>query len=308
MTDARRSGSPITIAGHTLGTPEHTVPEAIHLFAAAGLDAAELIWQDDYRSGIPESASERTLRDVERASAETGLPIIALTPYMTEINSLDENARIRDVERFASCLAIADRLGARLVRAYAGNYTPARVTEHAALWQQLVRSLRELAPVASRHGVVIAVENHFNTMTMSAAETVALVTEVDSPNVRILYDQANLTFTHSEDPVSAVAAQSDLIAHVHAKDLIFVDRDRAFYAAEVATVSSEDRAVRSRVVGDGELDWAAILTDLLSRGYAGAFSLEYEYRWHPADLPSPAEGFRLGAERLRSYVDRVAAH
>ena len=28
------------IAGHTLGTPDHTVPEALKLFRRAGLDAA----------------------------------------------------------------------------------------------------------------------------------------------------------------------------------------------------------------------------------------------------------------------------
>ena len=47
------------LAGHTLGTPEQTVPEALALFAAAGLDAAEVIYQDDYRSGLP-------LRDRQR--------------------------------------------------------------------------------------------------------------------------------------------------------------------------------------------------------------------------------------------------
>ena len=50
------------IAGHTLGTPEQTVPEALALFAGAGLDAAELIYQDGYRSGLP-------LRDLRLGAA-----------------------------------------------------------------------------------------------------------------------------------------------------------------------------------------------------------------------------------------------
>lgn len=300
------SSSPV-VAGHTLGTPDVSVPDAIRLFAAAGLDAAELIWQDDYLSGIPEAADEETLHDIERAGAETGLPIIGLTPYITEINSLDESVRTRDVERFAHCLAVADRLGARLVRVYAGNYTEARADDHAELWRRLVLSLHELAPVAAGYGVVLAVENHFNTMTMTAAETVQLVREIDHPQVRILYDQANLTFTHSEDAPAAIDLQAGLVAHAHVKDLVFIDRNRPFRAAEVATVSGEDRAVRSRVVGDGEMDWPAILSRLLDRGYDGAFSLEYEYRWHRADLPPPPEGFRRGAERLRNYLDRIGS-
>ena len=35
------------IAGHTLGTPGRDLAEALRLFGAAGLDAAEVIYQDD---------------------------------------------------------------------------------------------------------------------------------------------------------------------------------------------------------------------------------------------------------------------
>ena len=45
---------------------------------------------------------------------------------------------------------------------------------------------------------MLCVENHFGTMTQTAADTARLVREVDYPAVRVLYDQANLTFTHDE--------------------------------------------------------------------------------------------------------------
>ena len=41
------------IAGHTMGTPEYTVQEAIELFHRIGLDGAEIVIQDNYRSGLP---------------------------------------------------------------------------------------------------------------------------------------------------------------------------------------------------------------------------------------------------------------
>src|SRR6476620_7743687 len=77
------------IAGHTLGTPGQTVPEALALFAAAGLDAAELIYQDGYRSGLP-LRDRRTAEQARRASDDTGIPIVGLTPYTTGINALDD--------------------------------------------------------------------------------------------------------------------------------------------------------------------------------------------------------------------------
>lgn len=294
------------IAGHTLGTPDHTPAEAIRLFAEAGLGGAELIWQDGYRSGIPETANRTTLDEIRCAVDETGIRVVGLTPYMSGINSLDEDVRSRDLHRFRSCLNDAAALGAGVVRVYAGAYTPEQSDERSALWDRLVASLRELAPSAAEHEITLVVENHFNTMTVTAQETADLIATLDSPAVRVLYDQANLTFTHSEDAEEALRIQGPLIAHVHAKDLVFVDRDRPFSASAVATVAEDQRAVRSRVLGDGELDWPAIVAGLLRGGYTEAFSLEYEYRWHPQDLPDPLEGFRRGGSRLRALLDAAA--
>jgi L-ribulose-5-phosphate 3-epimerase len=300
-------GAPL-LSGHSLGTPDLSPGDAIRLFAAAGLDAAELIWQDGYRSGIPEADNDEVLAEVRAASAETGLPVVGLTPYMTGINSLDEVERARDLKRFAACIADAAALGAHVVRVYAGAYADEQRSDRAALWSVLVRSLRELAPIAADAGVVLAVENHFSTMTVTARETVDLVTAVASPAVRILYDQANLTFTHSETPGLAIELQGGLISHVHAKDLVFVDRDRPFSASSVANVVGAERTVRSRVIGDGEMDWTDIVTRLLATGYTGAISLEYEYRWHPQDLPEPRQGFERGVQRLRDIITLATVH
>ena len=57
-------------------------------------------------------------------------------------------------------------------------------------------------------------------MTQSAAQTARLVREVDHPAVRVLYDQANLTFTHDEPYEEALRIQGDLVGHVHVKDLV----------------------------------------------------------------------------------------
>jgi len=297
----------LTIAGHTMGTPDLSVPDALRLFHRAGLDAAEVVWQDGFASGIPETDSGAVLRETAAVSRELGLPVIGLTPYMSGLNSPDRSTRERDIARFRSCIGDAAELGAHIIRVYAGEFTEDQAArgEHAERWTRLVASLRSLGPIAHDHGVVLAVENHFNTMTMTARESAELVREVSHPAVGILYDQANLTFTHSEDFPEAIAVQAGLIRHVHVKDLVWVDRERPFTAAAVATVAPEERTVRSRAVGDGELDWPGILASLLETGYRGVLSLEYEYRWHPNDLPDPEEGFRRGADHTRSILSRL---
>jgi L-ribulose-5-phosphate 3-epimerase len=292
------------LAGHTLGTPEQTVPEALALFAAAGLDAAEVIYQDDYRSGLP-LRDRRSAEQARRASDDTGVPIVGLTPYATGINALDDGQWGTAVDEFRGAIEIAQIVGADRIRVYAGSWHPGD-HDHAAHWNRLVEALRTLAPEASAAGVRLCVENHFGTMTQSAAETARLVREVDHDAVRVLYDQTNLTFAHDESYEEALRIQGDLIGHVHVKDLVFTDPDAPFRAAETARVSASERAVRSRVVGDGIVPWTHILPALAALGYDDVLSLEYEYRWHPADLPDPAVGFARAAGVLRRILADVA--
>jgi len=292
------------IAGHTLGTPDQTVPEALALFATAGLDAAELIYQDDYRSGLP-VRDRRSAEQARRVSEDTGIPIVGMTPYTTGINALDEGEWRTAVDEFRGAIEIAQLVGADRLRVYAGSWKPDQ-RDHEAHWNQLVTALRTLAPEASDAGVRLCVENHFGTMTQSATQTARLVREVNHPAVRVLYDQANLTFTHDEPYEEALRIQGDLIGHVHVKDLVFTDPDAPFQASETARVAASERAVRSRVVGDGVVPWGGILAALSTFGYDDVLTLEYEYRWHPQDLPEPAVGFARSAVALRGLVSQPA--
>jgi sugar phosphate isomerase/epimerase len=292
------------LAGHTLGTPEQTVPEALALFAAAGLDAAEVIYQDGYRAGLPRR-DRHAATQARRASEALGIPIVGLTPYTTGINALDAGAWRTAVDEFRGAIEMAQIVGADRLRVYAGSWHPGD-EDPEARWGRLVEALWMLAPEAAAAGVRLCVENHFGTMTQSAAATARLVREVDHAAVRVLYDQANLTFTHDEPYDEALRLQGDLIGHVHVKDLVFTDPHAPFRASETARVAAAERTVRSRVVGDGVVPWPSILATLSALGYDDILALEYEYRWHPADLPDPAVGFARGAGALRAMLADLA--
>ena len=292
------------LAGHTLGTPHHTVPQALKLFRDAGLDAAEIIYQDGYTSGLPLGDRRAAMEALTAADGE-GLPILGLTPYTTAINSLDESQWRGGVDEFRGAIETAHLLGADRVRVYAGAWHPGD-TDRDRRWAKLREALQTLAPEAEQAGVRLCVENHFGTMTQTAAETAALVREVAHPAVRVLYDQANLTFTHDETFEQAFAVQGDLIGHVHVKDLVFTDPNAAFRATETARVDASERAVRSRVIGTGVLPWPQILAALLRHGYDDLLSIEYEYRWHPQDLPTPEDGFRESVTALRGMLTDLA--
>lgn len=291
--------------GHTLGTPDLTLHEALELFSRSGLDGAEIIWQDGYLSAIPESDDGTVAVSVRKRARELGLLIGALTPYVWGINSLDEAERQAEIGRLTRCIRVAESLDCHRVRIYGGAFS---TDEHRAneteMWSRLVDSLGVLGAVAAEHGVVLCVENHFSTMTESAEQTVRLMRELGLDSVGILYDQANLTFTHCEDHPQAVSEQAPWIRHVHVKDLEWIDPHRRLRTSTVSRIQDEDRVHWSRMIGDGVLDWPAVVAALDAVGYDGFYSLEYEYRWNPADLPVPSVGFPESARRLGAALAR----
>ena len=96
------------IAGHTLGTPGRDLPEALALFRTAGLDAAEVIYQDDYPAAIRPSDRKSAQQAATSAAAE-GVPIVGLTPYTTAINSIDARTWQQGIDEFRGCLDAAQK-------------------------------------------------------------------------------------------------------------------------------------------------------------------------------------------------------
>jgi len=293
------------IAGHTMGTPEMTLEEAFAFFARIGCAGSELVCQEGYRCGVTpalDTAERRRLREEARAR---GVPIVAITPYQTDLASFDEATRRSQVEGLIAALRLAADLGAGVVRAYGGKEVPAADRPRAV--ERVVRSLREAGKVAAEVGVKIAVENHYGTLTVTAAQTVEVVRAVNVPCVGILYDQANIETMLGEAWPEALALQEDRIVHVHAKDFEFKgDRRASDPAGMVSHMDPAKRAIRSRVIGEGIMPWAEILPAVARAGYRGPVAIEYSRRWYPEELPEPEEGIARCAAHLRHILSSKA--
>jgi len=288
------------VAGHTMGTPDMALEQALAFFARIGCAGSELVCQEGYRCGVTPSldpAARRRLRDAARGR---GVPVVALTPYQTELASFDDALRAAQVEGLIAAVRLAADLGAEVVRAYGSKEVPPADRPRAV--ERLVQSLRAAGKVAADLGVKIAVENHYGTLTVTAAQTVEVVRAVDMPCVGILYDQANIDTMLGEPWPEALARQRDYIVHVHVKDFEFKGERRASDpAGMVSHMDPAKRAIRSRVIGEGVMPWAEILPALAKAGYAGPVSIEYSRRWYPEELPEAEEGIA----RCAAYLGRI---
>jgi len=296
------------VAGHTMGTPHLNVKEAILLFEKLGLEGIEIICRDDYRCGVHPDTIQDEAKETAHLCASHNLEITCLTPYITELGSLNESLLAKEKEKMYKAVQLAHWLGCPNVRTYGGSFFPDEGNESFRRKKAVfIQALRELGSYADNHGVCLVVENHFNTLTFDAAHTVEIVSEVDSPGVGILYDQANLGFIKAETYEQSIPQQTPYIRYVHAKDFVFKDESRPFQSREVTKITTSERNVQSRVIGEGILPWPAIVKALRRIDYTGFYSLEYEYWRYPEDLPPPEIGMKKGRDMLKKYEQEIAS-
>lgn len=150
------------IAGHTMGTPEHTLPEAIDLFARLGLEGVEAICHDEYRSAIRTGSSSAALQALRRRAESQGLAFAAIAPYPTDLNSHDPRVATLHRDLLLRAIDIAHALGARCVRTYPGRETggPGRADRFRRLVEAARGPAKDLsfkdAPPAATSGAVEA--------------------------------------------------------------------------------------------------------------------------------------------------------
>ena len=288
------------IAGHTMGTPEYNIFEAIELFRRIGLDGIEIVVQDGYSCGLPTKCSKELLERVKEC-AQNQIEIVCLTPYNSYFNSLDASVCACEIEAIERVMDYCAFLGAKYIRVYGGNIAPGEEDHWEEKYQRLLASMRYLGEKAAEKNVVLVIENHFNTMTVSARQSADTIREIANDNVKILYDQANLTFTCNEGYQEAIEIQDGLIAYMHVKDFVFKGQNREFISSDdVSHPDEKSRNVITRIVGQGVLEWPQILAAMKSHGYDGWLSLEYERRWHPDDIPDASIGMKQSADYLKS--------
>lgn len=290
-----------------MGTPELTLDEAIQFFASLGLDGIEIIVETDgYKSAIPLEATGQEIAAVKRKVAAAGLAVAGLTPYLNLFNSLEEEVRQAECQSLKKVIDMAAALGAKNIRIYGGKLVQGEADEDGRKLVQLVKSMRECGDYSAPHGIRLNLENHFGTMTTTAEQTMAIVEAIGHPNVGVLYDQANLAFFPAEEYAEAISIQKRAIHYVHCKDLVYRDDVPVSPVfTMVSHVSQDERTVRSRIPGQGILEWPAILKSLADIGYGGWISLEYERRWGNADLPDAREGMPIAARYIRDLLSRL---
>jgi sugar phosphate isomerase/epimerase len=181
-----------------------------------------------------------------------------------------------DVDRFESEVHSAGEAGATILRAAIGNrrYEDFNsADQYRAFVAAARRSLERADPVAKRHGVRIAVENHKD---FRVPELLDLLAKVSSDRVGVTLDTGN-SIALLEDPMRVVEALAPHTLTVHFKDMSGAESPDGFLLSEVP-------------LGQGFLELPRVVATIRRANPSARLNLEMITR-DPLRIPCLAERY-----------------
>lgn len=196
-----------------------------------------------------------TLRSIAQ-DADLKLTISGAFGADRDISSDDARIRKQGLQYIMDCISIAEEVGSPIftgpVYSAVGKTRLVSNAQKAKERAWCVEGLKEVGKIAGDCGVVVGVEplNRFETdMVNTAGQAVSLVTEVDSPGIRISLDTFHCNIEDKSIP-GAIRTVGNLLCHLQGNE--------------------SDRGTP----GTGHVDWVGINEALVEIGYDGAIVIE----------------------------------
>ena len=188
-----------------------------------------------FRKNNPNDTPRAKAERVRQVLADNGIRLYQATGFWQNLVTPDETKRKESVKTLQAALRLAGWMGARGIDTGPGSMHPdGPWFPHPDNWtptsrKQLVKSLKEAAPVAEEAGVYLSLEGHQLVVLESAEATRDILAEVNSPWVRSDYDSANwITLKTVFSTAAAVNHHFDVLGNYivscHAKDIWIENR------------------------------------------------------------------------------------
>lgn len=222
------------------------------------------------------------LRTVERELEDRNITISAIASPIGKIEITDSFAP--HMERFETALERAARFDAEYIRVFSywipDGDSP---NDHRA---EVMRRMQCKADRAEDASVTLVHENEKDIYGDTPERVRDIVTTVDSPRLRTVFDPANYVEIGVEAYPHGLLQTVEFVEYVHIKDAIYGERGNI------------------RVAGEGDGHVPEILAALAARGFSGFASLEpHLFEAGETGGFSGPEGFRRAERAFRTCIE-----
>lgn len=174
--------------------------------------------------------------------------------FFVEEKSYDEHF---DILRHS--IELAKMFSTKLVRCFS-FWNEGEFNEE--ILEEIISKFKKPLEIVKKEGIILALENENATNIRTGTQARRLLEEIDSPNLRLIWDPVNALFAGEIPYPDGYEKIKDEIVHVHIKD---------------AARNKKTGEMECKPVGAGEIDFKGQFQALLNNRFEGVVSLENEY-------------------------------
>jgi sugar phosphate isomerase/epimerase len=185
------------------GTPEKpafTLFDLLDWCAAQNIEALDITAY--YIPTYPEVPSDEYIYELKRKAFKLGIGISG-TGIRNNFASPDPAVRAADVERAKKWILVAEKLGAPVIRLFAGEIPKGYENKWDEVAGWMIECYKECAAFGSQHGVIIGIQNHGD-MLQTAEQCIKVVKAVDSKWAGLILDTGNFKVADPYADIEAV--------------------------------------------------------------------------------------------------------
>lgn len=219
---------PLNLGARAHDIPAGSVHELTSKLKALDIRTIQFALQKSFPEYVPDMThvTSGTADYFGRTFQQAGIKINVLGCYVN-IASQDEHVRQQAVHAFRHHLFLAKDYQAHLVGSETGSVTDGfdlgNYTEEA--YQRVLKSMLEIAETAEKLGVCFGIEAGVNHPIHTAKHLRRLLDDVASPNMKVIFDAANLMNQENFEQPGKITAEAiellqDEISVIHIKDFV----------------------------------------------------------------------------------------
>jgi len=262
---------------HTVGLPDRALIDVVKAVKDAGyagieLNAETLPWAEPHIT----PTTPKDVRDkVRHAIAAAELKVSAIGAHIPMLHP-DPKQRGAAMAYVLGCCDLAVELGGDYIHLLSGPLAAESARDMG--WKWFADAVQNIVEYACAHKVSVGIEAIAGHLFHSAQDYAQLASDLPGIPFKINFDPSQI-IVQGANPFEMIDRFADRIAHVHMKDGAGLFPDFSFPP-----------------LGEGEIDFPALVVQLQAAGYDGALSVEYEaqvygFQYTDADILGQSRAF-----------------
>jgi sugar phosphate isomerase/epimerase len=182
------------------GKPAFTLFDLLDWCAAQNIEALDITAY--YIPTYPEVPSDEYIHELKHKAFKLGIEISG-TGIRNNFASPDPAVRAADVERAKKWILVAEKLGAPVIRLFAGEIPKGYENKWDEVAGWMIECFKECAAFGEQHGVIIGIQNHGD-MLQNAEQCIKVVKGVNSKWAGLILDTGNFKVADPYADIEAV--------------------------------------------------------------------------------------------------------